>query len=149
MLDETALHCAAMTLVVEDVDARAPDSTRDALLFALIERSSAVLLLPREPPSQWQTTIPDLASRYRAMVFFALWAPDDALLGAMAKKLFADKQLSVPDSAVNYMIRSLERSPGAIRDFVARTDAKALAEKRPVTVSLMREILAEQQGALF
>jgi chromosomal replication initiation ATPase DnaA len=149
MLDDTTLQCAATMLVVEDVDARAPDSARDVLLFALIERSSAVLLTGREPPSQWQTTMPDLASRYRAMVSFALWAPDDALLGAMAKKLFADKQVSVPDSAIDYMIRSLERSPGAIRDFVARTDAKALAEKRPVTVVLMREILAEQQGALF
>ena len=148
-LDETALHCAATMLVVENVDARAPDSARDVLLFALIERSSAVLLTGREPPSQWQATMPDLASRYRAMVSFALWAPDDALLGAMAKKLFADKQICVPDGAIDYMIRSLERSPGAIRDFVARTDAKALAEKRPVTVALMREILAEQQGTLF
>jgi hypothetical protein len=40
------------------------------------------------------------------------------------------------------MIVSLERSPSAIRDFVARADARALAEKRAVTTALIRELLA-------
>jgi hypothetical protein len=40
------------------------------------------------------------------------------------------------------MIRSLERSPAAIRDFVARADALALAEKRPINISLIKELLA-------
>jgi hypothetical protein len=39
------------------------------------------------------------------------------------------------------MVLSLERSPSAIRDFVAHADATALAEKRPVTVGLIRELL--------
>jgi len=137
-LDEKTLHSDALAIVVENVDAGVPGAARDSILFALIERGGAMLLTGREPPSQWQTAIPDLASRYRAMVSFALWAPDDALLGAMARKLFADKQLSVPDAVIEYMIRSVERA-----------DAKALAEKRPVTVALMREILAEQQGSLL
>ncbi len=93
--------------------------------------------------------MPDLASRYRAMVSFAIWAPDDALLGAMARKLFADKQINVPGAAIEYMIRSLERSPAAIRDCVARADAKRARRKRPVTVALVREILAGQQSTLF
>jgi hypothetical protein len=40
------------------------------------------------------------------------------------------------------MIRSLERSPGAIRDFIARADAAALADKRPITLSLIKDLLA-------
>jgi chromosomal replication initiation ATPase DnaA len=141
-LDQESLRGNESALVVENVDAGPPDAARDAVLFALIERGSATLLTGREPPSQWQATMPDLISRYRAMVSFALWAPDDALLGAMARKLFADKQLTVPDAVIDYMIRSVERSPAAVRDFVARADARALAEKRPVTVALAREILA-------
>jgi len=39
------------------------------------------------------------------------------------------------------MIRSLERSPAAIRDFVAQADAVALAEKRPINISLIKELL--------
>jgi hypothetical protein len=39
------------------------------------------------------------------------------------------------------MIRSLERSPAAIRDFVAHADAVALAEKRPINISLIKDLL--------
>ena len=87
-------------------------------------------------------TLPDLVSRSRALLGFALWAPDDALLMGLAVKLFADRQLVVPESVVSHMIRSLERSPGAVRDFVARADAAALADKRPINLSLIKDLLA-------
>jgi hypothetical protein len=37
----------------------------------------------------------------------------------------------------------LERSPAAIRDFVVRADERALAEKRPITTALIRELIGE------
>jgi hypothetical protein len=40
------------------------------------------------------------------------------------------------------MLKSLERSPEAIRDFVDRADAQALAEARPVNLGLIRELLS-------
>ena len=143
-LDETVLaqEPAAQGLAVENVD-RAPLSTAaETALFALIERGQPMLLTGREAPSVWPARLPDLASRFRALLGFGLWAPDDALLEALARKLFADRQLSVPDAVVTQMIRALERSPAAVRDFVARADAAALAAKRPVTPGLIRELLA-------
>jgi chromosomal replication initiation ATPase DnaA len=125
-------------LAVENVDGRAEDS----LLFSLIERGRPLLLSGRAPPAEWPTAMPDLASRYRAMLAFALWAPNDALLTDLAKKLFADRQIAVPDAAIAPMIRSLERSPAAIRAFVARADEEALSRKRPITPALIREILS-------
>lgn len=148
-LNEEFLRDCASTLVVENVDGSPPGAARDATIFAFMERGGAMLMTGREPPSQWQAAVPDLASRYRSLVAFPLWAPDDALLGAMARKLFADRQLAVSDAVVDFMIRSLERSPAVIREFVTTADAKALAEKRPVTIALVREILARRQGSLL
>ena len=111
-------------------------------LFALLERGAPMLLTGHEAPSQWSARLPDLVSRYRALLAFGLWAPDDALLEAVARKLFHDRQLSVPDSVIAQMLRSLERSPAAIRDFVARADERALSDKRPITAGLIRELLA-------
>ena len=132
-------------LAVEDVDSVAPTAARDRALFALIEGAgpgTPLLLTGREPPEAWPVVLPDLASRFAALLAFSLWAPDDALLEALARKLFTDRQLAVPDSVIQRMIRSLERSPSAIRDFVARADEKALAEHRAVNLSLVRELLA-------
>jgi chromosomal replication initiation ATPase DnaA len=78
------------------------------------------------------------------LLAFPLWAPDDALLMGLAVKLFADRQLAVPESVVAHMIRSLERSPEAIRDFIARADAAALAAKRPINTSLINDLLSDR-----
>jgi chromosomal replication initiation ATPase DnaA len=144
-LDEAVLAqgSPAQGLAVENVDRAPLSATAETALFALIERGEPMLLTGREAPSAWPARLPDLASRFRALLAFGLWAPDDALLEAVARKLFADRQLSVPDAVVTQMIRALERSPAAVRDFVARADSAALAAKRPVTLGLIRELLAK------
>jgi chromosomal replication initiation ATPase DnaA len=133
---------AHKAVAVENLDAAAADLERDRVIFALLERGAPVLFTAQTPPSEWKVALPDLASRYRALLAFALWAPDDELLGNLARKLFADRQLGVPDAVIAEMLRSLERSPSAIRDFVARADAVALSRKRPVGIALVRELLA-------
>ena len=141
----TTTYDSSRPLVVEDVDAAAPNDPRDTVLFSLLEDKRAPLLLTgREPPDVWKTSLPDLASRFSALLTFGLWAPDDALLAAIARKLFHDRQLAVPDAVVARMVQSLERSPSAIRDFVAHADAKALSEGRAINLALVREMLAER-----
>jgi chromosomal replication initiation ATPase DnaA len=144
VLPISALTPAALdahALAIEDVDAAPPDAARDALLVALTERGKPLLLTGREAPQHWQASLPDLVSRYRAMLAFPLWAPDDAMLAALARKLFADRQLAVPDAVVARMLSALERSPGAVKEFVRRADERALAQKKPVSLSLIRDLL--------
>ena len=142
-LDELAQLSPSEALAVENVDRAPLSAAAETALFALIERGQPMLLTGREAPAAWPARLPDLASRFRALLAFGLWAPDDALLEALAKKLFADRQLRVPDAVVTQMVRALERSPASVRDFVARSDAAALAQKRPVTLGLIRDLLAK------
>jgi chromosomal replication initiation ATPase DnaA len=140
-LDDTASsRLRPGALAIEDVDAADPAS-RDASLFALIERGTPLLLTGRQPPPLWPVLLPDLGSRFRAVLAFPLWAPDDALLAALARKLFSDRQLKVPEAVITRMLDSIERSPSAIRDFVARLDSMALAGKRRISPALLRELL--------
>ncbi|HEY1877123.1 MAG TPA: hypothetical protein VGG66_06610 [Rhizomicrobium sp.] len=126
-------------LVVENVG----PGIAETPLFALLERGEPLLLTSLMPPAAWPVALPDLKSRANALLAFALWEPDDALLMGLAVKLFADRQVQVPESVVAHMIQALERSPAAIRDFVARADAFALAQKRPITLSLIKDLLAD------
>jgi chromosomal replication initiation ATPase DnaA len=137
-----AAKLGAGALMIDNVGVAGPPE-RDSALFSLFNRGEAMLLVGREPPSDWPVLLPDLASRFRALLSFSLWAPDDALLGALARKLFADRQLRVSDAVIDWMIMSLERSPASIRDFVHRVDQEALAQKRPITLGLVRELLPQ------
>ena len=143
-LDAEFVDCleAGRAVAVEDVDA-VSNSVHDASLFALLNRTEPLLLTGREPPASWPASLPDLASRYGAILAFPLWKPDDSLLAALTRKLFTDRQLAVPDAVIMRILRSVERSPAAIRDFVARADATALAAKRPVSAALVGELLAQ------
>ena len=138
-------------VAVEDVDSCPATEARDVQLFRLIEGVSPatpLLLTGKEAPASWPTVLPDLASRFSAALSFSVWKPDDELLAALAEKLLADRQLTVPAAVIARMLESLERTPQAVRDFIARADAKALSEARPITLSLVRELIAEQDGGL-
>jgi len=132
-------------VIVEDVDTSLPNPARDTAIFELLESAShgsPVLLTGRTEPASWPFVLPDLGSRFSALVAFSLWAPDDLLLRRLAQKLFEDRQLAVPEQTIGQMLRALERSPAAIREFVARADAKALAEGRGINSALVRELVA-------
>ncbi len=136
-------------LAIEDVDSAQATLARDSVLFAALERADStapLILTGREPPASWAHGLPDLASRFSALAAFPLREPGEDMLAALTRKLFADRQLAVPDAVITRMLHLLERSPGAIRDFVARVDAAALAQSRPVNLSLIRDLVAEEEG---
>jgi chromosomal replication initiation ATPase DnaA len=128
--------------VVENCD-NADNPVHEPALFAMLEGGTPLLLTARAAPSQWRAALPDLVSRFRALVAFALGEPDEALLMALAIKLFADRQVAVPEAVVIRLVQGLERSPAAIRDFIARADATALSRKKPINLQLLRELMAE------
>jgi chromosomal replication initiation ATPase DnaA len=128
--------------VVENIDS-APGFGHEPALFAMLERGAPLLITGRDPPSSWPVALPDLASRYRALLGLELGAPDEALLLAMAVKLFADRQVTVPESVVLHLVRTLERSPAALRDFIQRADTRALEEKKPVNLRLIQSLISD------
>ena len=134
-------------VVIENVDAALTPALESAL-FALLERGAPLLLTAQAPASAWPLTLPDLKSRAAALLSFGLWAPDEALLTALAVKLFADRQLQVPEGVIRQMLAGLDRTPGAVRGFIAALDAKALSEKRPINQGLIRELMAAIQPDL-
>ena len=68
----------------------------------------------------------------------AIGAPDDALLGAVLLKLFADRQLVVSEAVIEYLVRHMERSFDAAGAWSPTLDAARLRQQRPITVALAR-----------
>jgi chromosomal replication initiation ATPase DnaA len=106
------------------------------------ERGGHLLLTARRPVGGWTLQLPDLASRLRAAAVVAIGPPDDALLGAILLKLFADRQLVVPEALIPYLVRHMERSFDAAQAIVAGLDAASLGQRRPITVALAHALLA-------
>ena len=103
-----------------------------------------MLLTGLNPPSRWTVKLPDLRSRLNAAGSVGIGAPDDGLIGAVLVKMFADRQVAVDADVIGFATLRMERTFAAARDLVTRADALALAERRRITVPLVRQILTEQ-----
>ena len=138
----------AQACLLDDADralAAAPALERPLLhLYNLIaERRGALLLTARQAPARWSISLPDLRSRLVTLQAAALGAPDDTLLRALLVKLFADRQLTLDEQALRFLLPRMERSFGAARRLVAAADRTALARRKDITVPLLREVLQD------
>jgi chromosomal replication initiation ATPase DnaA len=136
---------AAKAAVVDDAD-RAGEEALLHLHNLLAERHGHLLVVAREPPSRWGIKLADLRSRLLAAPAVAVAAPDEAVLGAVLVKLFADRQLEIGQEVVAYLLVQIDRSFAAAREAVAALDAASLAEGRAVTVPLARTVLSQLRG---
>lgn len=106
----------------------------------------SLLFLTHEPVTQMNWQLPDLVSRFRSCNMTRLEAPDDALLRALLEKYFADRQLVVDATVLDYMVARMERSFVAVQTIAAAMDRTSLAQRRNLTMPLAREIMAAFAG---
>ena len=135
----------AAALVIENADTAAGDPDAETALFHLHNhmtgRGGLLLLTAARAPRDWGLTLPDLQSRMEATATATLLPPDDALLGAVLVKLFADRQLQVAPGFIRWLVRRIDRSFATARAVVAALDAAALATKRPINSTLAATLL--------
>ena len=122
-------------LAVEDAD-RVPEVLLLHLFNACLEAGGNMLLTAPQPPGIWRPALADLGSRLRAAAAVAIGPPDDALLGAVLAKHFADRQVRVAPDVVAYLVRHMERSLAAAGETAAALDAGALRCGGAITVAL-------------
>jgi chromosomal replication initiation ATPase DnaA len=154
-LTEARLHrlMDGPAIVVENLDRVVvlPGPVRDqieTLLFHLLNLTAAesipLLLTGRQAPGHWRIAMPDLASRLAATPHVAIMPPDDEILSRLLHRLFRDRNQTVGDDLVEFLLRRIERSFAAAREIVAGLDHQALAERRRITRPLAIEYLAAQ-----
>jgi len=107
----------------------------------LRERGGSLLLTAPAHVTLWPFVLPDLKSRLLAAPSAELGSPDDELMAVVLTKLFSDRQIFVPQEVIQFILPRIKRSFQSIRDIADQIDRKALTEKRPVTVPLVKEIL--------
>lgn len=132
-------------VMIDDAARLAGDPAREEALFHLYnmmkERNGHLVLTAEKPVKEWPITLPDLKSRLLAAPAVSIGSPDDELMAVVLTKLFSDRQIFVSQEVVQFILPRIERSFQALRDIVDKADRRALAEKRAVTVPLVREIM--------
>jgi chromosomal replication initiation ATPase DnaA len=135
---ENLAAVGAGPLLLEGADRHAPDEW----LFHLINAAEGGLLITaNQSPARWPASLADLRSRLGALPEVRLGAPDDALLEALMRKLFRERQIAPADDLIPYLIHRIERSARAAQAVVAQLDEAGGEARREITRALAREIL--------
>ena len=145
-LADTSIDAAATTAVaVEDADTAAGNPAAEQALFHLhnfaLAQNQPLLITAKSAPARWQLQLPDLASRMQGSAMVTLSPPDDALLASVLVKLFADRQISIDNTVINYLVTRMERSFASTGRLVEALDRAALSEKRGITRPLAAVVL--------
>ncbi len=139
------LRCNPAAIVIDDALRFIGDREKEEYLFHLYNfiqgQGFHMLLAASMPVAQWPFVLPDLKSRLVAAPAVAIGSPDDELMTIVLAKLFSDRQIFVPQGVISFILPRIERSFAAMRHIVDEIDRRALREKRPVTVPLVRDLL--------
>jgi chromosomal replication initiation ATPase DnaA len=136
------------SVVIDDIDRMIGTPAHEEEIFHLYntmkENGGHILATAATPQAAWRFVLPDLKSRLAASPAAALGLPDDQLMAVVLTKLFSDRQIVVGQDVVQYILPRIDRTFVAMRALVDAADRQALAEKRAVTVPLVRDMLNAQ-----
>lgn len=137
-------------VAVDDADAAIGEGGAAVLLHlynSARDHGRHLLLTGGAPPSQWRVALDDLRSRLNSCPAIGIAAPDDELMAAVLVKLLHDRQLVVGDGVVRFLLKRIERSFASARRVVESIDRASIEARRPITVPLVRAVLAASAEA--
>ena len=85
----------------------------------------------------------DLRSRTKNFLLYNIPKPDDELIFALLLKNFSDRQISIDEKLINYIIKRIDRSYGKIFDFIYKIDEMSLKKKKSIDIKIIKEVLGE------
>lgn len=135
-------------IVLENVSRPVDERGLFHLLNAVKSLNGFVLLTAERPPAAWGLTLPDLITRLKALPCIEIQPPGETLMQAVLIKQFADRQLKVAPEVIAYLLKNMERSFRVASFVTRRADELSLAERRAVTIPLVRRVLGELRDAV-
>ena len=113
-------------------------------LFNLIEQDNKFIIVTSVKPIVNITfDLKDLKSRAKNFILLNIEKPDDELIFAIILKNLSDRQISLDDKFIEFIIKRIERSYSKIYDFIYKIDQLSLKKKKSIDFKIIKEVLGE------
>ena len=119
----------------------------EKLLFSLlniIEQDNKYMIVTSIKPIVYLNfDLKDLTSRAKNFLLFKIERPDDELIFAIIIKNLSDRQISLDNKLINYIVKRIDRSYSKIYDFIYKIDQLSLKKKKSIDLKIIREVLGD------
>lgn len=128
-------------LVLDNADRVQDDATLMLVLDLAKAEGGAVLLVGRENPAEWRAELPDLRSRFAALLTTQLGEPDEKLIIELIRRLCRARFIEMKENVAKYAAQHMERSFAAAHALVAEIDNLMTEGSQPVPYDIAAEAL--------
>ena len=113
-------------------------------LFNLVEQDNKFIIVTSvEPIVNINFDLNDLKSRTKNFILLNIEKPDDELIFAIILKNLSDRQISLDEKFIEFIIKRVERSYSKIYDFIYKIDQLSLKKKKSIDFKIIKEVLGE------
>ena len=130
-------------IILENVD----NSINEKLFYTLInmidQEDRYLIITSNKPIVKINFKLDDLRSRAKNFLLQNIEKPDDDLIYAIILKNLSDRQISVDNKLINFIVKRIDRSYSKIFDFIYKIDETSLKKKKPIDLKIIKEVLGE------
>ena len=130
-------------IILENLDTRI-DEKLAYTLFNIIEQDNKYLITTSSKQIvDFKFKLDDLNSRSKNFILLNINKPDDELIFALLLKNLSDKQISLDNKLINFIVKRIDRSYGKIFDFIYKIDEISLKKKKSIDLKIIKDALGE------
>ena len=128
-------------IIVEDLT----EKINENLLFSLInitdQDNKYLIVTSTIPIVDFKFKLNDLNSRSTNFILSQIEKPGDDLIYALILKNLSDRQISIDQKLIEFIIKRIDRTYGKISDFIYKIDEISLKRKKPIDFKIIKEAL--------
>ena len=130
-------------IIIEDLSSDIDEKLLYSL-FNLIEQDNKfIIVTSTEPIVNITFDLKDLKSRTKNFILLNIEKPEDDLIFAIILKNLSDRQITLDNKFIEYIVKRIERSYSKIYDFIYKIDQLSLKKKKSIDFKIIKEILGE------
>ncbi len=128
-------------IVVEDLT----EQINEKLLFTLIniidQDNKFLIVTSSIPIVDFKFKLNDLNSRSNNFILSQIEKPGDDLIYALILKNLSDRQISIDQKLIEFIIKRIDRTYSKISHFIYKIDEISLKRKKPIDFKIIKEAL--------
>ena len=130
-------------IILEDINERIDEKLLFTLINIIEQDDKYLITTSKLPIVNLNFDLTDLKSRAKNFLLQNIEKPDDELMFALILKNLSDRQISINEKLINFIIKRIDRSYSNIFNFIYKIDELSLKKRKPIDFKLIKEVLGD------
>tara|TARA_B100000989_G_scaffold288314_1_gene258888 strand:- start:3800 stop:4462 length:663 start_codon:yes stop_codon:yes gene_type:complete len=130
-------------IIIENLTTEINEKLLFSLLNIIEQDNKFVIITSTKPIVFINFKLKDLLSRAKNFLLLNIEKPDDDLILAIIIKNLSDRQISLDNKLIDYILKRIDRSYSKIHEFIYKIDQLSLKTKKSINLKIIKKVLGE------